>query len=156
MVKGVILPSKQKRINGNFPTVLRKQFWGRLNDFEVPPFARKWARRSKQFGRRFPTSKDSRLHLLQKMAEVKVHRKYAGKVVRDTFEKGPAVRRKCFVCGLRAYAWHHVIQVQNGGTNHRGNLVPLCEMCHAEVHPWLEVEMPEARQLDAQFAALCG
>src|SRR5271157_5851131 len=46
---------------------------------------------------------------------------------------------QCRVCGVKAQLVHHVIQVQNGGHNHRRNLVPLCHSCHAEIHPWLKI-----------------
>lgn len=45
----------------------------------------------------------------------------------------------CLVCGVHAELLHHVIQIQNGGHNHRKNLAPLCNDCHAEIHPWLKV-----------------
>lgn len=45
----------------------------------------------------------------------------------------------CFSCrrDARSYHWHHVIQIQHGGSNYVRNRVPLCSACHASVHPWL-------------------
>ena len=44
----------------------------------------------------------------------------------------------CKVCDKPAQLLHHIVQIQNGGHNHRKNLIPLCHDCHAEVHPWLK------------------
>jgi hypothetical protein len=45
----------------------------------------------------------------------------------------------CFVCfdRVRSFQWHHVIQIQFGGSNYLRNRVPLCDVCHGRVHPWL-------------------
>lgn len=47
---------------------------------------------------------------------------------------------ECFGCrGPRGTAsWHHVIQIQHGGSNYLRNRVSLCAGCHANVHPWLK------------------
>jgi 5-methylcytosine-specific restriction endonuclease McrA len=45
----------------------------------------------------------------------------------------------CWCClskDKRLY-WHHVIQVQHGGSSTPWNLVPICHACHGRVHPWL-------------------
>jgi hypothetical protein len=45
---------------------------------------------------------------------------------------------RCFVCRHeRRLSWHHVIQIQHGGSNYLRNRVALCTACHADVHPWL-------------------
>lgn len=44
--------------------------------------------------------------------------------------------RKCAVCKELATARHHIFQLQNGGRNHRKNLMALCDTCHTEIHPW--------------------
>lgn len=45
---------------------------------------------------------------------------------------------KCWACPhFELLVWHHVIQLQHGGTNAPANLVKICEWCHAEIHPWL-------------------
>lgn len=44
----------------------------------------------------------------------------------------------CFVCQANGVIdWHHVIQIQFGGSNYFRNRVPLCDACHRAVHPWL-------------------
>lgn len=45
----------------------------------------------------------------------------------------------CFACGARAQCRHHIIWIMNGGRNTRKNIIPLCNNCHAEIHPWLKV-----------------
>ena len=52
--------------------------------------------------------------------------------------------KPCWAC-RRGQGWHrhHVIQVQYGGVTTRHNLVVLCVACHAEIHPYLPVEVPE-------------
>lgn len=61
-------------------------------------------------------------------------------------ETSRAVRRqrsnRCFACDwpkrmAGRLIWHHIIQVQNGGSSRLWNLVRLCEDCHAQIHPWL-------------------
>jgi hypothetical protein len=48
---------------------------------------------------------------------------------------------QCFAClnSERWLYWHHVIQVQHGGSNTPRNLVRLCHDCHRRVHPWLPI-----------------
>lgn len=48
----------------------------------------------------------------------------------------------CFVCRGDSAQWHHVIQIQFGGSNSVRNFVPLCVRCHGAIHPWLS--MPRA------------
>ena len=43
----------------------------------------------------------------------------------------------CYCCGQFSSVRHHVIPIQHGGSNLVSNLVPLCEPCHAKVHPHL-------------------
>lgn len=47
---------------------------------------------------------------------------------------------QCFVCysGERRLYWHHIIQVQHGGSETPRNLVCICHRCHKLIHPWLE------------------
>lgn len=50
---------------------------------------------------------------------------------------------RCFVCRSNELAdWHHVIQIQHGGSNYLRNRVALCRTCHAAVHPWLSSSRP--------------
>lgn len=46
---------------------------------------------------------------------------------------------QCFGCrnGDRSRHWHHIIQVQHGGSNYLRNRVAVCPPCHAAIHPWL-------------------
>lgn len=50
--------------------------------------------------------------------------------------------RACVACGdyARLY-FHHVIEVQNGGSNWHWNQVQICFACHEYLHPWLK-ELP--------------
>lgn len=44
----------------------------------------------------------------------------------------------CFGCGAGVrLSWHHIIQIQHGGSNYVRNRVAICDACHAQVHPWL-------------------
>lgn len=83
-----------------------------------------------------------RLELLQKMASVAVSKYAVPKVREDSVLERRNVQRfaqGCFVCKVRArtMVWHHIIQVQHGGSSHLLNQVELCQPCHAKVHPWL-------------------
>jgi hypothetical protein len=60
----------------------------------------------------------------------------------------------CWVCHVaKATCRHHIIQVQHGGGNDNRNIVPLCDGCHAEVHPWMDASahpmVKEAEEMDA-------
>mgnify|MGYP001563254859 CR=1 FL=1 len=54
---------------------------------------------------------------------------------------------ECFCCRRRdgKRDWHHVIQIQNGGSNYVRNRVALCARCHARVHPWLPAERQDEK-----------
>jgi len=43
----------------------------------------------------------------------------------------------CFVCRRGSSQWHHIIQIQFGGSNSVRNFVSLCASCHGAIHPWL-------------------
>lgn len=51
--------------------------------------------------------------------------------------------QNCFGClsGDRALSWHHIIQIQHGGTNTVRNLTSLCDHCHRVIHPWMPAEV---------------
>lgn len=53
-----------------------------------------------------------------------------------------ARRKECLGCKdtQRNLYLHHIIEVQNGGSNCVRNIVPLCFECHKFLHPWLTVE----------------
>lgn len=41
----------------------------------------------------------------------------------------------CMECGYHGYVEvHHIIPVNDGGLDHRNNLLLLCEKCHATAH----------------------
>ena len=44
----------------------------------------------------------------------------------------------CFVCkSVVELCRHHIIQLQHGGSTASHNVVRICGLCHAEIHPWL-------------------
>lgn len=56
---------------------------------------------------------------------------------------------RCFVCQNEEWhlSWHHIIQVQHGGSNDPRNFVRVCGWCHGRIHPWL----PEPTSADRRF-----
>lgn len=82
-----------------------------------------------------------RLELLQQLATVAVRRppSWDRRAIRAVADHG-IYPQMCFYCctGDRNLYWHHVIEVQHGGSNDRLNLVAICLRCHATVHPWLD------------------
>lgn len=41
----------------------------------------------------------------------------------------------CFVCEKeRAHQWHHIVPIAMGGDNRSDNRVPLCVLCHYNLH----------------------
>jgi len=82
-----------------------------------------------------------RLAALKRFAEIAIARDsdWDQAAVRAAASKGSLFASQCFVCRRdgRSFHWHHVIQIQHGGSNLARNLVPLCEDCHAAIHPWL-------------------
>ena len=91
-----------------------------------------------------------RLELLKHMAAVVIHRPSGWNPddVRQQFLGLTLYTHasECFGCKNRdrRKAWHHVIQIQHGGSNCRGNLVSICEVCHGRIHPWLPVSLAHA------------
>jgi hypothetical protein len=61
---------------------------------------------------------------------------------------------RCFACftEARRVYWHHIIQVQNGGSNHPRNLTTICARCHRAVHPWL----PEPDTMENRGFSMLG
>ena len=85
-----------------------------------------------------------RLALLQIYAEKRFPMKRSREELRRIFKTSRMCiswlyKKTCFVCGEKPNVRHHIIQLQHGGTNIHSNIVPLCNSCHAEVHPWLEL-----------------
>lgn len=86
----------------------------------------------------------SRLRLLVDWAHVNVtemsvrgliDRRRAFNASKDEW-RGHAGDGTCAACGrFGARAWHHIVQLQYGGTNSPKNLVRVCRPCHAVIHP---------------------
>jgi 5-methylcytosine-specific restriction endonuclease McrA len=41
----------------------------------------------------------------------------------------------CYSCEGTARVRHHVVPISGGGRNKRNNVVPICDGCHALIHP---------------------
>lgn len=88
-----------------------------------------------------------RVELLRALAEIAIVRPddwdYAG--IRAGAGNHNLKAYFCFACrnADTKWAWHHVIQIQFGGSNYIRNRVALCERCHSQVHPWLP-EVPRS------------
>lgn len=53
---------------------------------------------------------------------------------------GSAGHGMCRACGRwRDRIWHHIMPLMNGGSNNRHNRLRICEECHAQIHPHLDV-----------------
>lgn len=54
---------------------------------------------------------------------------------------------RCAICYENGLVHlHHIIPINCGGDNHPLNLVPLCEKCHSQVHPWLQSQIEKMRK----------
>ena len=51
---------------------------------------------------------------------------------------------KCYFCGNEASEVHHIRPRQLKGSDHPGNLIPLCELCHDEIHRRYDQAFKEA------------
>jgi HNH endonuclease len=84
-----------------------------------------------------------RLALVRAFAEIAIIRSvtWNPRQIRAAFEAlpGPLAGMQCFACRSDRVgrAWHHVIQIQHGGSNYVRNRIVLCAPCHTAVHPWL-------------------
>jgi hypothetical protein len=84
-----------------------------------------------------------RVAALKQLADVSLERPSEWDVgsIRQAFAgvKLTLTCESCFCCKTRERRlyWHHVIQVQHGGSNTPWNLVAICHACHRLVHPWL-------------------
>jgi hypothetical protein len=92
--------------------------------------------------------------LLRRFAEIAIERdaEWDPDAIRAQSRNHTLTAGACFVCRSkdRPLEWHHILQVQHGGSNTFRNRVALCTVCHADVHPWLS---PIVRST-AGFAAL--
>lgn len=84
-----------------------------------------------------------RLAFLVKWSTVTMRNSRSPQERREQFKKMRGWHKlhnaKCWVCErIAKLSRHHIIQIQNGGNNEGGNLVTICNWCHAEVHPWLD------------------
>jgi hypothetical protein len=84
-----------------------------------------------------------KIAVLKRFAEIAIVRESGWDVaaVRAASHNHRLIAYQCFGCGRSsrqvALNWHHVIQIQHGGSNVLRNYVALCSVCHAAVHPWL-------------------
>lgn len=86
-------------------------------------------------------SKTQTLDALVKLGELKLY--YNNTHTRKQFDKKKNKLKKfqgfkkCFACKGAAEVRHHIIWLKHGGRNHKRNVLALCRLCHAEIHPWL-------------------
>lgn len=98
-----------------------------------------------------PVDAAERVAVLRTFAEVAIERPagWDPKAIRAEADQQQHRRGAvCLACrhADRPIDWHHVIQIQHGGSNTVRNRVPLCEICHARVHPWLPAPDPGTRR----------
>jgi 5-methylcytosine-specific restriction endonuclease McrA len=66
-----------------------------------------------------------------------IERRQAFNASKDVW-RGHAGIGWCGACGREGKrVWHHIVQLQLGGTNSPKNLVKVCWPCHAVIHPHL-------------------
>lgn len=94
----------------------------------------------REFWRQAEEPGADRVAILRTFAEIAIIRSPRWKRERIRAQVLPPQAATCFACrsGRIGRAWHHVIQVQHGGSNHPRNRVTLCPLCHSDVHPWLD------------------
>ena len=83
----------------------------------------------------------NRLALLQQLSGVAVERPATWNTadVRARAAQLTLTADACFACSHqeRRLFWHHVIEVQHGGSSSPRNMAALCFECHQAIHPWL-------------------
>ncbi len=83
-----------------------------------------------------------RLALLQQLSGVAVERDHTWDMarVREQAEHLTLTADTCLACSHRGRRlfWHHVIEVQHGGSSTPRNMAALCFDCHQAIHPWLQ------------------
>jgi len=76
---------------------------------------------------------------------------------RDMIER----KTKCHECEDYATELHHIVAVENGGTDDIENLMPLCEKCHKEYTSeqtvernrlWVELKIDDDGELTAKYS----
>jgi len=89
-----------------------------------------------------------KLEILKRFAELAIERPddWDYERVRAEADKHSLHAKSCFGCGSqsRTLNWHHIIQIQHGGSNYLRNRVAICGPCHSAVHPWLPKETRSA------------
>jgi len=87
---------------------------------------------------------EKRITVLKDYARIVVSREATYRQVRRAPYMRPTRGGTCWAC-LEPSArliTHHIIQVQHGGRNILKNLVWVCRVCHARIHPWLTKPLP--------------
>lgn len=81
--------------------------------------------------------------------------------IRREHERGPGPlgpslsKQRCFAClGSGNLYFHHIVEVQNGGSNALRNRAALCFPCHQYLHPWLKEEPGDAHRTVRGFQSL--
>ncbi len=104
---------------------------------------------------------EARLLVLRAFAEIAIAREdgWNTEAIRAASSNHGLSADRCFACysADRSLQWHHVIQIQYGGSNALRNRVSLCSVCHSAVHPWLpEVQRSRGRDWSSvpEIAAL--
>ena len=53
----------------------------------------------------------------------------------------------CEICGAEALDAHHIIPLEEGGTNEKDNLICLCRTCHQRVHKGVYIVDPKTKKI---------
>lgn len=89
----------------------------------------------------YAEAETDRCGALKRFAEVAIEREsgWNHAAVRASSQQHKLYAPCCFACRAdgRAIEWHHIIQIQHGGSNLLRNRVALCAPCHSDIHPWL-------------------
>lgn len=130
--------------SGNDQQMLLKKFWKfmrTLGKWEEDKNGRPHSRVRCYHPER---NKNEVIQLLKHYSNIEIKYKYARentKSQRVKFNKNKKYKRlwgrACIVCGCPASHRHHIIQLQNGGRNHKLNIVAICPSCHKKIHDWL-------------------
>jgi len=95
-----------------------------------------------------------RIAALRRFAEIAIVREadWDPQAIRDASQDHPLHARACYACrvGRQTLVWHHIIQIQHGGSNYLRNRVALCAACHHDVHPWL----PKSARIQPGWSSL--
>ena len=91
------------------------------------------------------TNKSGRIRLMKSLSKIviKWKRPQPLAIKRDKFDANERLKRmwgrKCWVCKRKkATARHHIILLSLGGRNDKKNVIPICNDCHCEIHPWMK------------------